>query len=409
MRSHKRPIDDADGPGFASAQVQKRQKTATPPGSSRGGASPRKQMIKSPRAVADLNPMVNDALQRHRANSLPESPRSQSLGKHAGEAHTLATSNRGATTKTTQRLSVLPQNTSAPQWQQTSSLDASDSALSVSSSRHALHNEGESGKDTIALALPRTPVAAPASPISSVAEAAEFTFTECRLETDGHLVGGTALPSSASLSDLRTSWATSIKQELSIATRGVSEAVAAHCAVLEQRAEGGDTIKAARDNPVTVLKAAVLNLQTASILAGLSCEVSQMQQIEKYLQELVSELATFRSALNAQDVADARSAVSRLDKEIRKALSDSLDAMETACTYGLGVLADEKAYAIGNTSTAANSTQPSGVLPTVNKSLLSDLDDLDALMDSEIMLGRATTSNATTTTTPASPVPFKPQ
>lgn len=400
VRSHKRPIDDADGPGFASTQVQKRQKTATPPRSPRGDASPRKQMIKSPRAVADLNPMVTDALQRHRANSLPESPRSQSLGKHAGEALTLATSNRGATTKTTSRLSVLPQDTSAPQWQQTSSLDTGNSALSVSSSGHASSSDGKARRDTIAVAPPQTPVAAPASQTSSVAEPAEFTFTECRLETDGHLVGGMGLPSSASMSELRSSWAASIKQELSIATRSVNEAAAAHCAVLEQRAEGGGATKAARHNPVAVLRAAMLNLQTASILAELSCEVSQMQQIEKYLQELVSELATFRSALNGQDVADARSNVTPLEKEIRKALSNSLDAMEIACTYGLGVLADEKAYTIGNTSTAANSTQPSRVLPTDNKALLSDLNDLDALMDSEIVLGKATTSTTTASTVP---------
>jgi predicted KAP-like P-loop ATPase len=152
----------------------------------------------------------------------------------------------------------------------------------------------------------------------------------------------------------------------------------------------------------------VLNLQTASILAELSCEVSQMQQIEKYLQDLVSELATFRSAVNAQDVADARSNFTPLETQIRKALSDNLDAMEIACTYGLGVLADEKAYTIGHTSTAANSTQPSRILATDNSTLLSDLDDLDALMDSEIVLGTATRSTTTTTTT-ASAVPPKHQ
>ena len=251
----------------------------------------------------------------------------------------------------------------------------------------------------IAVAPFQTPVAATAGQTSFIAEPAEFTFTECRLETDGRLVGGNGLPSSASLSELRSSWAASIKQELSITARGVNEAAAAHCAVLQQRAGAGGTAKAARGNPSTVLTAALTSLQTALIMVDLTCEVSRAQDMENYLQKLVSELASFRFVLNAQDVADARSNPSSLETVIRQALSDSLDAIEAACTYGLGVLADEKAYLIDSTSTAPGSAQSSRVVPPDNKALLSDLDDLDALMDSEIVLGKAIPSTTTTSTT----------
>ena len=137
-------------------------------------------------------------------------------------------------------------------------------------------------------------------------------------------------------------------------------------------------------------------------MVDLTCEVSRAHDMGNYLQELVSELATFRFVLNAQDVADARSNPSPLETVIRKALSDSLDAMEAACTYGLGVLADEKTYIIASRSTAAALAQPSRMLPPSSEALLSDLDDLDALMDNEIVLGKVMSSTSTTTTTTTS-------
>ena len=120
--------------------------------------------------------------------------------------------------------------------------------------------------------------------------------------------------------------------------------------------------------------------------------------MENYLQELVSELATFRSVLKTQDITDATSSFTPLEKDIRKALSNSLDALEAACENGLDLLADEKAYTSGSTSTATGSAQPNRVLSPDNESLLSELDDLDALMDSEIVLGEPTPTTITSTT-----------
>jgi hypothetical protein len=380
VRSHKRAIDGTDGPGITSEHVQKRQKTATPPGSVRGNSSPRKQMVKSSRAVTDLSAMVSDALQRRDTASPPPSPRTGSPLDHSGEAQVQSAPDQEFTSPALAhnvlRASILPQSASAPQWRASSFPDLGGSKQPNTGFPPAWGGESLDAYRPTTLPLTQTPVAGPASEAVLSADPAEFTFTDCDYGQDGQLIGGKGLPTSASLSGHGSSSTMFIKTELSISAQVQKEAAAAYLGVLRERAGAGGMAKAANGSPANLLTSAQTELETAVLVLELAFESATADELATYLKQLVSAVAGYRTALAAQGDAIARAGFSKIVTLTREALSDSLGAMETACSSGLAQLADEKVHAL---------SLKVDKLPPSSRTMMDDLNDLDDLMNSEIL------------------------
>lgn len=379
VRSHKRTLDGADGPGLTAEHVKKRQKTATPPGSARGNTSPRSQMIKSSRAVADLSAIAKDALQRRDTASSPASPRTKSSADDATEAQVagelISEPAASALPPNLLRPSILPQSASAPQWRSNSVPDIGSKPQLGAPSHPASSIQGHTGSGTNA--FPPSPLTVPSATSHSapVPDPAEFTFTDCDYGQDGQLIGGNGLPTSASLSGHGSSSTTLIRAELSIAAQAQKEAAAAYTGVQREREAASGKAKTGNSNPATAMTNAQSKLETEVLVLELAFDSAAADELPGYLASLVSRIAEYRTVLAAQAAADAGPGFSKIAALTREALSDSLAAMETACKSGIAQLADEKAHA---KSLQVGTPQPAG------RTLMDDLNDLDDLLNSEI-------------------------
>lgn len=380
VKSHKRALNDADGPGVTTERVQKRQRTATPPGSARENTSPRRQMFKTSRAVAGLSTFATDALQRLDTASPPASPRTGSSTEDSARARVQGAPDHELTLPALPqnglRPSILPQSTSAPQWRSSSNPGLGDSTQPSAFFVPASDSHVQVGNAATALPPLLTTVTTTTSQPSPAADPAEFTFTDCDFETGGQLVGGAGLPTSASRSGLGALSTLIIEAELSIAVQAQKEAAAAYIGVLRDGGAAGGTAKAGRSSPASPVKTAQRKLQDEVYILEMAFKYGTADEVSAHLKSLVSSIAEYRTVLTAQGAAHAGSGSSRIMKLTREALVDSLAAMETACASGLAELADQKAH---GASRQANNRQPEG------GTFMSDLDELDALMSLEIL------------------------
>lgn len=379
-RGHKRAIDDNDGPGLTMEKPGKRQKESTPPGSPRGGSSPRKQMVKSSRAVTDLSVLAGDTRRRGNTASPPVSPRAISHSEPSANA----SSGRARTESSLPSKAPFALPGSAPAWRSTSDPDMSDGVPLFSPSRPA-----HGARHTVAAAssLPQLVQFASASqPRSPAEDLDEFTFAECDYGQDGGLVltprkapGASSGPAS---SEGRALSITMIKAEL--LHKGQLQRVAANayraalrdCVVLTGKDQNNcpAPVETVRE---IAFKTAQEGLETEMMVLEIALEGASPDELAICLGKVIGRIAACKAVLASSVILALAVALAR------PALAASLDAMEVACTVGVDMLAEERAASTISKFRATRPVQLAGLVSTPSSEAL--LNDLDALMDHEIL------------------------
>lgn len=385
-RGHKRGIDDKDGPGLTMEKPGKRQKESTPPGSPRGGSSPRKQMVKSSRAVTDLSVLAGDTRRRSNTASPPASPRAISNSEPSANA----SSGRARTESSLPAKAPFALTGSAPAWRSTSDPDMSYGLPFFSPPRPAPGAAASSRPH-------QAQMASASQPRSPAEEAAEFTFAECDYGQEGELVltprkapaaSSTPALSGTALSEATPLSITMIKAELlhkgqlqckaSIAYRAALRdcVVLAHSDKNAAPAPGGTVLESA-------FKTAQDDLETEMMVMEIALEGATSDELAIYLGKVMGRIAACKAVLASSVILAPAISASDAVTLARPALAASLDAMEVACKVGMDVLADERAASTVSAPTATTRVQQAGLVSTPSSEAL--LNDLDALMDDEIL------------------------
>jgi hypothetical protein len=407
----KRAIDGKDGPGVTVTNPSKRQKQSTPPGSPRGSTTCVKQLVRQSRPVTDLKAMAGLSPRRTGPASLPSSPPSSpplspgavTTGDLAETRH----SSHGVTGSSSTRSRQAKTGESAPRWRSTShsgvpegaplpspSRPARGLSLSSSLSLDPLEKGGlPDGSKPAAIAMHDAVPSAPAVGDSADENQWDFTFSECDFSQDGELIlarkilpaAGNRLASSAAASTKSVSLSsTLIAAEILPKAKVQREAAASYLASLrEQPGRPSNSMATALADAFKLGQAA---LETDVTLVEMALEQNCSDDAARLLDGIGDRLAQLKSALVALAAPKRGESPSAAKVAAQQVLSASLEAMEAACTFGVGLLQDEQASRIGKPSSAnqpAQQTDP--VMTPSNQALLADLDALDALMDEKIL------------------------
>lgn len=357
----KRALDGRDGPGVGSAQVAKRQKNATPPGSPRDrtaspeqkstppgsprdSTSPRKHMIRQSRPVADLKTMAGLSMRRSGTPSPPSSPRATTANNQA-EVGLPSGSSQAACTE------------AAPRWRSPAQPDVSEQPVRSSPPRLS-------------------------SALCSInsADLTEFTFTECEVGQNGELVAADKTPDGAPAKTSPIANAL-IAAELIFKKQIQKDAVAAYIAAWPWKLSDGShesksqAAKAALDE----LQRAQESLDAVVILFELALDREPASGLPPYLKDIATKLADLR--IPFESLSAAGDSTNTL-VSARRAVTESLDGMETACRMGIEILANEPAPAAAIATTA---DEQAGRRPLpLTLSSQAFLETLSDLMDKEI-------------------------
>lgn len=357
----KRALDGKDGPGVCSAQVAKRQKNATPPGSPRNstaspekkstppgsprdGTSPRRQLIRQSRPVVDLKLMAGLSTQRSGTPSPPSSPRAATADNQAVLGHPLGSSQAACTE-------------AAPHWRSPAQPDVSEQPARSSSPRLS-------------------------SALCSInsADLTEFTFTECDVGQNGELVAANKTPDGAPPKTSPIANAL-VAAELVFKKHDQKDAVAAYIAAWSEKSSDGShgsqtqAVNAALD----ALQRAQEGLDAVVTLFELALDQEAASGLLPYLKDIATKLADLRIPLESlSTLGDSTDTI----VSARRAVTESLGGMETACRMGIEILANEPAPAAAIATTA---DEQAGRRPLpLTLSSQEFLETLNNLMDKEI-------------------------
>lgn len=388
--SRKRPIDSADGPTSEHAVSSKRQKESTPPTSPRGSGAGGKQMIRSPRALADVRAAAGLPLRGAGTASPPLSPRSAVMDDRLdknGEPTYRASSTQPDPASSWTRPVIRDRPGSPAHGGLTlsprrGSLAGSNTAsLSTSDPARVSAASGE-----CAPGLLRSPTRVPA--ILSTLGEKDFEFSDF----DNNLYTGykpAPDTDSAALIAASTSLSTlMIRTELSGATKALAESFTTWFFAMDSGPVPAASSSAASAQTASETQARQdahdafdrehESLQAKLILANFAFDMGDLAYAGRTLAEILDSIAACLSALNRSDSSTVPGPA---------AVRSGLDQLATACRTGLAMLADEetldeKREPTDTTSTATTASTTLSRMPlTLSTELL--LDDLSALMDED--------------------------
>lgn len=382
-QSRKRSIDSADGPGSEKTGSSKCPRQSTPPNSPRASTAG-KQLIRSPRAVADLISAAGLPQRRSESASLPLSPRSasnddqQDIGRvRADSPRQPAVGGRGARAD------------SAPIWVNASykerAANATQDGPILSPRRGSLTSPRVASAPFGSHPLSSTSLTIFPQDVQAARQSQHSDFRQ----TDGM--------EASSMSMLF------INAELSIVRAALLDALAAH--KLDHNADSAlstsstsTSSQQSTDLPShpersklrqDELDIACNTLEWSFMVADLAADAENDASFQRVLGEIVKDVAACRNVLPSSGITpDAN-----LDR-----VQAALDSVEIACTHGLAALSEERLHKeslerTDATGTAtAVSTAPARLPITLSTVAL--MDDLSSLMDEEIVV-----------TLPVAPVP----
>lgn len=361
----KRALDGKDGPGVGSAQVAKRQKNATPPGSPRdstaspeqkstppgsprGSTSPRKHMIRQSRPVADLKTMAALSMRRSGTPSPPSSPRAATADNQADVGVALGSSQAACTE-------------AAPRWRSPAHPDVSEQPVRSSPPRLS---------STLSSTL---------CSINS-ADLAEFTFTECEVGQNGELVAADKTPDGAP--PKTSSIANALIAAELVFKKGIQkDAVAAYIAAWPGKpSDGSHGLETQAANAaLDALQRAQEGLDAVVTLFELALDQEAASGLLPYLKDIATKLAELRIPFESlSTLGDSTDTI----VSARRAVTESLGGMETACRMGIEILANEPAPAAAIATTADEQAGRRPLPLTLSNQAF--LETLSELMDKEI-------------------------
>lgn len=409
----KRVLDGKDGPGPSSTQVAKRPKnvmspgsprgraasreqTSTPPGSPRGSTAPREQtstppgsprgsttspqkkLVKQMRHSVDLKTMAGLSPRRDDMQLPPSSPRAVTAGGQPDLGRT-SDLNKGNALKGAAPTSLAG---SAPSWRPPAHPDISRQPA-LPPPGHTLGDNVEALPDG-AIHERLQDAQQPAISLGSVSSAylTDFAFTACDYSQNGELVA-TERTSSTTSNDSSSITKALIVAELATTTKVEKEAVACFIAAHPNQASGSGARAEgqAADAGLDLLIRAQYSLCTELTSYELALKQETASGLGPYLNRIAAELGKIREALGSLPTPGANDSASPLAKA-RRTLTESLAAMEAACTTGLGMLLDESASRPDRAAT--ENSQPERQSLPLTSSKLALLEELDDLMDKEI-------------------------
>ena len=392
----KRALDGKDGPGPGSTQVAKRPKnvmspgsprgstppreqTSTPPGSPRGGTpSPQKKLVKQMRHSVDLKAMAGLSPRRDDKQLPPSSPRAATAGAQPdlGRTSNLNEANAAKGSAPTALAG------SAPAWLPPAHPDVSrPPALALPG--HTPCDNVEANPGEASRERSQDPQQ-PAISINSMSSAylTDFAFTACDYSQNGELVAAEKTSSTTS-SDSASITKALIVAELAATTKVQEEAVACFIAAHSNHGTGSGARAEgqAADAGLDILIRAQDSLCTELTSYELALKQETASGLGPYLKRIDAELGNIRDALGSLPTPDANDSATLLAKA-RRTLTESLSAMEAACTTGLDMLLDEPLASSDRAVT--EDRQPARQPLPLTSSKLALLEDLDDLMDKEI-------------------------
>lgn len=409
----KRALDGKDGPGPSSTQVAKRPKSVMSPGSPRGSAPPREQTSTLPASPRGSTPP------QEQTSTPPGSPRGSTTSpqkklvkqmRHSADLRTKAALSPRRDDKQLPPSSPRAATAGAqPDLGRTSDLNEANAAKG--SAPTALAGTAPGWLPPVqpevarppALVLPgHTPCdnvdanpgeasrersqdpQQPAISINSMSSAylTEFAFTACEYSQDGELVAAEKTSSTTS-SDSASITKALIVAELAATTKVQKEAVACFIAAHSNHGTGSGARAEgqAADAGLDILIHAQDSLCTELTSYELALKQETASGLGPYLKRIDAELGNIRDALGSLPTPGANDSASLLAKA-RRALTESLSAMEAACTTGLDMLLDEPLASSDRAVTGDR--QPERKPLPLTSSKLALLEDLDDLMDKEI-------------------------